>query len=132
MFKDHVAHRMSSLDRGRRIVLAIIVITLLGGLFFVVLPAASDSIPVFAGTLLGLCTVAALLYAMWRGQRWARWFLVASYVIGLALRLPLIFRSPHVLDIARATQQFVAALLLAAPSSVGVFFAAQRGPRADI
>lgn len=132
MFKDHVAHRMSSLDRGRRIVLAIIVITLLGGLFFVVLPAASDSIPVFAGTLLGLCTVAALLYAMWRGQRWARWFLVASYVIGLALRLPLIFRPPHVLDIARATQQFVAALLLATPPSVGAFLAAQRNPCADI
>jgi uncharacterized membrane protein HdeD (DUF308 family) len=132
MFKDHVAHRMSSLDRGRRIVLAIIVITLLGGLFFVVLPAASESIPFFTGTILGLCTVAALLYAMWRGQRWARWFLVASYVVGLALRLPLILRSPHVLDIARATQQFVAALLLAAPPSVGVFLAAQRSPRADI
>jgi hypothetical protein len=34
--------------------------------------------------------VAALLYAMWRGQNWARWLLVAIYVVGLALRLTLI------------------------------------------
>jgi uncharacterized membrane protein HdeD (DUF308 family) len=74
---------MSSVDRGRCLVLAVIVITLLGGLFFIVPPAASDSIPFFAGTILGFCAVSALLYAMWRGQRWARWFLVASYVIGL-------------------------------------------------
>jgi uncharacterized membrane protein HdeD (DUF308 family) len=130
--EHHVARRMSSVDRGRLLVLAVIVITLLGGLFFVVLPAASDSIPFFAGTVLGLCTVAAVLYAMWRGQPWARWFLVASYVIGLALRLPLIFRAPHALDIARASQQLVAALLLAAPPSVSAFLAAQRNPRANI
>ena len=106
---------MSLVDRGRCLVLTTIVITALGNLLFVVLPAASDSILFFAGT--------GLLYAMWRGQPWARWFLVATYVVGLALRLTLIFRSPHVLDIARATQQFIAALLLAAPPSVGEFLA---------
>jgi nicotinamide riboside transporter PnuC len=130
--EHHVAHRMSSVDRGRCLVLTTIVITLLGNLLFVVLPAASDSIPFFAGTILAFCAVAALLYAMWRGQPWARWLLVALYVVGLALRLTLIFRWPDVLDIARATQQFVAALLLAAPPSVGAFLATQRNPHADI
>jgi uncharacterized membrane protein HdeD (DUF308 family) len=122
---------MSSVDRGRCLVLTTIVITLLGNLLLVVLPATGDSIPSFAGTILAFCAVAALLYAMWRGQRWARWLLVAMYVVGLAVRLTLIFRSPHVLDIARATQQFVAALLLAAPPSVGAFLAAQRNRGAD-
>jgi hypothetical protein len=130
--EHQVAYRMSSLDRGRCLVLTTIVITLLGNLLFVVLPATSDSIPSFAGTILAFCAVAALLYAMWRGQRWARWLLVALYVVGLAVRLTLIFRSPHVLDIARATQQFVAACLLAAPPSVGAFLATQRNPRAEI
>ena len=123
---------MSSLDRGRCLVLTTIVITLLGNLLFVVLPATSDSIPSFDGTILAFCAVAALLYAMWRGQRWARWLLVALYVVGLAARLTVIFRLPHVLDIARATRQFVAALLLAAPPSVGAFLATQRNPRAEI
>ena len=123
---------MSPVDRGRCLVLTTIVITLLGNFLFVVLPATSDSIPSFAGTILAFCAVAALLYAMWRGQGWARWLLVALYVVGLAVRLTLIFRSPHVLDIARATQQFVAAVLLAAPPSVGAFLATQRNPRADI
>jgi nicotinamide riboside transporter PnuC len=123
---------MSSVARGRCLVLTTIIITLVGNLVFAVVPAVGDSIPFFAGTILGFCAVAALLYAMWRGQNWARWLLVAIYVVGLALRLTLIFRSPHVLDIARATQQFVAALLLAAPPSVGVFLAAQRNQRADI
>jgi hypothetical protein len=132
MFKHHVAHRMNPVDRGRCLVLAIITITLLGGLVFGVLPAASESIPVFTGAILAFCAVAALLYAMWRGQRWARWLLVAIYVVGLAFRLTLIVRAPEVLDIARATQQFVAALLLAVPPSVGAFLAAQRNPRADI
>ena len=123
---------MSPVDRGRCLVLVIIAITLLGGLLFGVLPAASEGIPVFTGALLAFCAVAALLYAMWRGQPWARWLLVAIYVVGLAFRLTLIVRAPHVLDIARATQQFVAALLLAAPPSVGAFLAAQRSSRADI
>ena len=130
--EHHVAHRMSSVDRGRCLVLTTVVITLLGGLLFGVLPAASESTPFFTGAILAFCAVAALLYAMWRGQRWARWFLVAIYVVGLAFRLTLIFRAPEILDIARATQQFVAALLLAIPPSVGVFLAAQRNPRADI
>jgi hypothetical protein len=82
--------------------------------------------------ILAFCAVEALLYAMWRGQPWARWLLVALYVVGLALRLTLIFRSPDVLDIARATQQFVAAILLVAPPSVGAFLATQRNPHADI
>jgi hypothetical protein len=69
---------------------------------------------------------------MWRGQPWARWLLVALYVVGLALRLTLIFRSPDVLNIARGTQQLVAAILLAAPPSVGAFLATQRNPHADI
>ena len=69
---------------------------------------------------------------MWRGQRWARWFLVAIYVVGLAFRLALIVRAPHVLDIARATQQFVSALLLAAPPSVGTFLAAQRNQQSNL
>jgi hypothetical protein len=123
---------MSSVDRGRCLVLTTVVITLLGGLLFGVFPAASESIPFFTGAILAFCAVTALLYAMWRGQRWARWFLVAIYVVGLAFRLTLIVRAPHVLDIARATQQFVAALLLAAPPSVGAFLATQRNPRADI
>ena len=127
MLKDHVDHHMSPVDRGRCLVLAIIAITLLGGFLFGVLPAASESIPFFTGAILAFCALAALLYAMWRGQRWARWFLVAIYVVGLAFRLTLIVRAPHVLDIARATQQFVAALLLAAPPSVGAFLATQRG-----
>ena len=122
---------MSSVDRGRCLVLTTVVITLLGGLLFGVLPAASESIPFFTGAILAFCTVAALLYAMWRGQPWARWFLVAIYVVGLAYRLALIVRAPHVLDIARATQQFVAALLLAAPPSVGVFLAAQRNQQSN-
>ena len=123
---------MSSIDPGRCLVLTTVVITLLGGLLFGVLPAASESTPFFTGAILAFCAVAALLYAMWRGQRWARWFLVAIYVVGLAFRLTLIFRAPEILDIARATQQFVAALLLAIPPSVGAFLAAQRNPRADI
>jgi hypothetical protein len=48
---------MSSVDRGRCLVLTTIVITLLGNLLFVVLPAASDSIPFFAGTILAFCAV---------------------------------------------------------------------------
>jgi nicotinamide riboside transporter PnuC len=132
MFKYHVAHRMSPVDRGRCLVLAIIAITLLGGFFFGVLPAASESLPFFTGAILAFCAVAALLYAMWRGQLWARWFLVGIYVVGLAFRLTLIVRAPEVLDIARAAQQFLAALLLATPPSVGAFLAAQRNPRTDI
>lgn len=131
MFKYHVADPMSRVDRGRCLVLAIIAITLLGSLLFGLLPAASESIPFFTGAIVAFCAVAALLYAMWLGQRWARWVLVAIYVVGLAFRLTLIVRAPDVLDIARATQQFVAALLLVAPS-VGVFLAAQRNSRADI
>ena len=123
---------MSSVDCGRCLVLTTIIITLLGNLVFAVLPAVSDSIPFFAGTILGFCAIAALLYAMWRGRSWARWLLVAIYVVGFALRLTLIFRSPHVLDIARATQQFIAALLLAVPPSVGEFLATQRNPHSDI
>jgi nicotinamide riboside transporter PnuC len=82
---------MSSVARGRCLVLTTIIITLLGNLVLAVLPAVGDSIPFFAGTILGFCAVAALLYAMWRGQNWARWLLVAIYVVGLALRLTLIF-----------------------------------------
>jgi nicotinamide riboside transporter PnuC len=123
---------MSSVGRGRCLVLTTIVITLLGNLLVVVLPAESDNIPFFAGKILAFCAVAALLYAMWRGQRWARWLLVAIFVVGLVLRLTLIFPSPHALDIVRATQQFVAALLLALPPSVGAFLAAQRDPHAHI
>ena len=132
MVKHHVAHRISPVNRGRCLVLAVIAITLLGGLVFGVLPAASESIPFFTGAILAFFAVAALLYAMWRGQRWARWFLVTIYLVGLAFRLTLIVRAPHVLDIARATQQFVAALLLAAPPSVGAFLATQCNLRADI
>jgi hypothetical protein len=69
--------------RGRCLVLTTIIITLVGNLFFVVLPALSDSIPFFAGTILGFCAVAALLYAMWRGQNWGRWLLVAIYEMPL-------------------------------------------------
>ena len=123
---------MISVNRGRCLVLTTIIITLLGNLVFAVLPAVSDSIPSFAGTILGFCAVAALLYAIWRGQNWARWLLVAIFVVGLALRLTLICHSPHVSDIARAAQQLVAALLLAAPPSVSAFLTAQRNPRANI
>jgi hypothetical protein len=66
---------MISVNRGRFLVLAVIVITLLGGLLFVALP---------------------------------------------------ILPAPRVLDIARAIQQCVAALLLTASPSVSVFLAAQR------
>jgi uncharacterized membrane protein HdeD (DUF308 family) len=122
---------MSQVNRGRCLVLATIAITVLGGLVFGVLPAANESSPFFIGAVLAFCVVAVLLYAMWSGQRWARWVLVAIYVVGLAYRLALIVRAPHVLDIARATQQFVAALLLAAPPSVGVFLAAQRNQQSN-
>ena len=124
-------YRMSQVNRGRCLVLAAIAITLLGGLVFGILPALDKSIPFLTGAVLAFCGVTALLYAMWRGQRWARWFLVAIYVVGLAYRLALIVRAPQVLDIARATQQFVAALLLAAPPSVGVFLAAQRNQQSN-
>ena len=122
---------MSQVNRGRCLVLATIAITVVGGLVFGVLPAASESIPFFTGAVLAFCVVAALLYAMWRGQPWARWFLIAIYVVGLAFRLALIVRAPHVLDIARATQQFVSALLLTAPPSVGTFLAAQRNQQSN-
>jgi hypothetical protein len=112
---------MSLVDRGRYLVCAVIVITLLGNLL-VVIPAASDSAPSFAGTIVAFGAVAALPYAMWRGQPWARWPLIARYVVGLAVRLTLIFRAPHVLDIARASQQLVASMLLAVPPSVGAFW----------
>jgi uncharacterized membrane protein HdeD (DUF308 family) len=122
---------MSQVNRGRCLVLATIAITLLGGLVFGILPALDKSIPFLTGAVLAFCGVKALLYAMWRGQRWARWFLVAIYVVGLAYRLALIVRAPQVLDIARATQQFVATLLLAAPPSVGVFLAAQHNRQSN-
>ena len=122
---------MSEINRGRCLVQAIIAITLLGGLVFGVLPALNESIPFLTGAVLAFCGVTALLYAMWRGQRWARWSLLAIYVVGLAYRLALIVRAPYLLDIARATQQFVAALLLTAPPSVGVFLAAQRNQQSN-
>ena len=122
---------MSEINRGRCVVLATIAITLLGGLVFGVLPALNESIPFLTGAVLAFCGVTALLYAMWRGQRWARWSLLAIYVVGLAYRLALIVRAPYLLDIARATQQFVAALLLAAPPSVGTFLAAQRNQQSN-
>lgn len=122
---------MSSIDRGRYIVWSVIVITLLGNLL-VVIPDASDTAPSFAGKILAFGAVVALLYAMWRGQPWARWLLVAVYVVGFVFRLTVIVRTPHLLDIARATQQFVAALLLTAPPSVGAFLATQENLHADI
>jgi uncharacterized membrane protein HdeD (DUF308 family) len=124
-------YRKSQVNRGRCLVLATIAITVLGGFVFGVLPAANESIPFLTGAVLAFCVVAALLYAMWRDQPWARWFLVAIYVVGLSYRLALIVRAPHVMDIARATQQFVAALLLARPLSVSVFLAAQRNQQPD-
>jgi hypothetical protein len=132
MFSHHAADRMTLVDRGRYLVCAVVVITVMGNLFFVVIPAASDSAPSFVGTILGFCAVAALLYAMWCGRPWARWLLIGIYVVGLAFRVTLIFRSPQILDIARASQQLVAFLLLATPPSVLAFLAAQRNARDDI
>ncbi len=51
---------MSPVDRGRCLVLAVIAITLLGGLGFGVLPAANESIPFFTGAILAFCAVARL------------------------------------------------------------------------
>src|SRR5881394_2595619 len=107
---------MKAQSRGRWIVAAIIIVTLVGHGVFVVLPAVQKSGETLGGTLLGCCIVAAVLYALWRGYSWARWLFFMSSVIGLAWTAWLSFRWPDPFVVSKAIQAGIIALLLASPS----------------
>ena len=76
---------------------------------------------------------AALFYALWRGQSWARWLWVGLTSLNPLVGLYFLRGRPSLFVIGLLLCQMPAAILLAFPASVSAFLAAQRNrPPASI
>ena len=111
---------------GRLMVIVAIAITLPGDLVVISLTSPSAPPSKTAGSVVRWLVTAALFYAIWRGQAWARWLTIGLLSLGLLLVIPGAFRTLHPMLIGVMLQFAIAIGLLAFPPSVSAFLRAQR------
>jgi len=125
---NHVMPMMPpELRRGKLLLLIAFAVSLLGDLLTIVVKILRVGLtPGSFGSVLRWLITAALLYAIWRGHRWARWLMVGLLGLGLVLIGPVALVSMHPLAIAVALQFIIALGLLAFSPSVSAFIDYQR------
>ena len=115
------------LRRGQCLLLIAFGVSLLGDLLTIIVKILRVGFtPGSFGSVMRLLITAALFYAIWRGQRWARWLIVGLLGLGLVMILPVVLQSMHPLVIAVALQLIIALGLLAFSPSVSAFINYQR------
>jgi hypothetical protein len=115
------------LRRGRLLLLIAFAVTLLGDLLTILVKILRVGLtPSSFGSVLRWFITAALLYAIWRGHRWARWLTVGLLGLGLLMIVPVLLQSMHPLVIVVALQFIIALALLAFSPNVAAFINYQR------
>jgi hypothetical protein len=115
--------------RGRRFLISAIFFILFADGITIVAKMPQSGFQTFAVGVLRWLIAAGLLFAMWRGHRWARWLMVVLLIFGLASFLPSALQSPNPLFIGVMVQFAWALVLLSVPASVSAFQAFQRAQK---
>jgi hypothetical protein len=114
--------------RGRALLLTGFAVALFGDICItsaLIVPRVGFGPMTIASVIRWLFT-AALLFAIWRGHRWARWLIVGLFTVGFLLVVRAILRVSHPLLVAVAVHLGLTVVLLAFPSSVSAFIRYQR------
>jgi len=113
-------------QRGRWLLATAIAVTLFGDAIVILLKISKSGLGASGGSAVRWFVTAALFYAVWRGQQWARWLMVGLLGLGLLLTAPGMLRSMHPLLIGVVLQLGITLALLAFPPSVSAFISHQR------
>jgi hypothetical protein len=113
--------------RGRRLVISATFFILFGDGAVILITMPDSEFRVLVASVLRWLITAGLLFAIWRGQRWARWLVVTLLAVGLGSFVPASIQNPNPLLIGLIVQFGFALVLLASPPSVTAFQAFQRG-----
>jgi hypothetical protein len=86
--------------RGRALLLTIFIVFVLLDVAIIVLKATQQGFASVITSCVRVCLSIALMYAIWVGQRWARWLFAVLMYAASALLLLAVISSPHPLLIA--------------------------------
>ena len=116
-------------QRGRWLLAVAIAVTLLGDAIVILLTISRSGFLESLTSITRWLITAALFYAVWVGQRWARWLMFGLLGLGLSLIVPAVVRSPHPLLIGLVFQFGLALVIMGLLPSVSAFLDYQRTRR---
>lgn len=111
--------------RGRRLLAIAIAVSLTGDALVILLKVSRVGPQPSLSSVARWFMTAALFYAVWQGQRWARWLMTGLLGVGLLLTLFAVVANPHPLFLLIAAQFVVTFTLMVFPPSVSAFLSYQ-------
>jgi hypothetical protein len=115
--------------RGRTLLLIVFIVFVLLDLALIALQASQQKLDGMLSSCIRVCLSIALMYAVWRGQRWARWLFVALMYVASVLMLVAVISRPHPLLIAMLIMFAVTGSLIGFYRGVTAFLQHQRETR---
>jgi hypothetical protein len=115
--------------RGRILLLVIFVVFVLIDLLLIVLKASQQGLVAILPSCIRVCLTIALMYAIWIGQRWARWLFVALMYAASFLMLAAVISRPHPVLIAMLIVFTLTGSLIGFYGGISSFLQSQRERR---
>ena len=115
--------------RGRALLLTLFTISVLLDVALVVFKAIQEGLDGIAPSCIRVCLTIALMYAIWIGQRWARWLYVTLTYIAAALMLLVVILKPNPLFFAMLVVFAGTGTLVGFSKGIGSFLQFQREKR---
>ena len=126
---DSASSLTSEQRRGRALLLTIFIAFALLDIALIAFKAMQQGFDGIVPSCIRICLSVALMYAVWRGQRWARWLFVALMYAASVLLLAVIMSHPHPLLIAMLIVFVGTGSLIGFYGGVTSFLQFQRGMR---